>query len=103
MPEGILYAAHEVLGRLLPEGLGVTLARVTQDQAQNMGTAAAPVLHHPSSLAEIDLSLLSRLSLQAPEWQGIGLSQLPHKALHRIVAAGELLLTHQVLINPLSG
>src|SRR6266568_3757017 len=62
MPEGILYAADEVLGSLLPEGLGVTLARVTQDQAQDMGTASAPVLHYPGPLAEIDLCLLSRLT-----------------------------------------
>ena len=103
MPEGILYAADEVLGRLPPEGLGVTLARVTQDQAQDMGTASAPVLHHPGPLAKIDLCLLSRLTLHAPERQGIGLLQLPHEALHRIVAAGELLLTHQVLVNPLGG
>ena len=103
MPERALNAPNEVLGSLAPEDLGVALARAAQDHAQNMRTAPAPVLHHPSPLAKIDLRLLSRLTLHPPERQGMSLSQLPHKALHRIVAAGELLLAHQVLINPLSG
>ena len=103
VPEGILQPTDEVLGRLPPEDLGVTLARVTQDHAQDMRTAALPILHHPGSLAKIDLCLLSRLTLHPPERQWIGLLQLPHKALHRIVAAGELLLADQVLINPLGG
>src|SRR6266478_3036158 len=68
-----------------------------------MGTATAPILDHPSSLAKIDLCLLPRLTLHPPERQGMGRFQLPHKAFHRIVAAGKLLLTHQVLMNPLSG
>src|SRR6266404_2415698 len=67
-----------------------------------MGTAPVSVLDHPSPLAKINLCLLSRLTLQASERQGIGRFQLPHKTLHRIVAADELLLAHQVLINPLS-
>ena len=67
-----------------------------------MGTAPLPVLDHPRPLAKIDLRLLSRLTLHPPERQWIGLLQLPHETLHRIVAAGELLLAHQVLINPLS-
>src|SRR6266571_2437633 len=68
-----------------------------------MGTASAPVLDYPSPLAEINLCLLSWLTLHPPEWQGIGLFQLPHKTLHRIVAANEFLLAHQVLVNTLSG
>src|SRR5712691_6268649 len=69
-----------------------------------MGTPPPPVLlHHPSPLAKIDLSLLSRLRLHPPERQGMGRVQLPHKALHRIIAANELLLAHQVLVNPLRG
>ena len=103
VPEGIFQPADEVLGSLPPEGLGVTLARVAQDHPQDMGTATAPVLDHPSPLAKIDLCLLSRLALHPPERQWIGLLQLPHKALHRIVAAVELVLAHQVLINPLGG
>ena len=61
MPQGILQPADEVLGSLPPKGLGVTLARVTQNHAQDMGTAPVPVLDHPSPLAKIDLRLLSRL------------------------------------------
>src|SRR5258708_39742549 len=66
-----------------------------------MGTT--PVFDYPSSLAKIDLCLLSGLTLHPPERQWIGLFQLPHKTLHRIVTAGELLLAHRVLINALSG
>src|SRR6266478_136512 len=68
-----------------------------------MGTAPVSVLDHPSTLTEINLRLVSGLTLHPPEWQGMGLLQLPHKTLHRVVAADELLLAHQVLINPLSG
>src|SRR5882724_5037245 len=68
-----------------------------------MGTAPVPILDHPCPLAKIDLRLLSRLTLHSPKRQWIGLLQLAHEALHRIVAAGELLLAHQVLMNPLSG
>src|SRR5271157_1004100 len=68
-----------------------------------MGPAPVPVLDYPSPLAEINLCLLSWLAFHPPERQWMGRFQLPYKALHRIVAAGELLLAHQVLMNPLSG
>ncbi len=103
MPEGILYPADEVLRRLPPKDLGITFARVTQDHPQDMGTTPASVLHHPSPLAKIDLGFLSGLTLHPPERQRMGRVQLPHKTLHRIIAANELVLVDQVLINPLSG
>src|SRR6266498_1537492 len=68
-----------------------------------MGTAPVALLDHPCSLAKIHLRLLSRLTLHSPKRQWMGLLQLAHEALHRIVATAELLLAHQVLINPLSG
>src|SRR5271157_3022765 len=66
-----------------------------------MGTTPAPRLDHPGPLAKIDLRLLPRLGLHPPERQRIDRAQLPHKALHRIVAAGKLVLADQVLVNPL--
>src|SRR5688572_14723929 len=68
-----------------------------------MGAAPVSVLHHPSTLAEINLRLVSRLTLHSPERQWMGRCQLAHKTLHRIVAANKLMLAHQVLINSLSG
>src|SRR5438309_5421896 len=68
-----------------------------------MRTTPVSLLDHPSPLAKIDLGLLPRLTLHPPERQGMGRVQLPHKTLHRIIAANELLLAHQVLINSLSG
>jgi hypothetical protein len=68
-----------------------------------MRPAPVPILDHPCSLAKIDLCLLSRLTLHPAERQWIGLLQLPHETLHRIVATGELLLAYQVLVNPLGG
>src|SRR5579862_3979834 len=68
-----------------------------------MGTAPMPILDHPCPLAKIDLCLLSWLTLHSPKRQWIGPFQLPHKTFHRIVATSELLLAHQVLVNPLGG
>src|SRR5664280_755613 len=68
-----------------------------------MGTAPMPVLDHPRPLAEINLCLLSGLALHPPKRQWIGLFQLPHEALDRIVTADELLLAHQILVNPQRG
>src|SRR5947209_232619 len=68
-----------------------------------MGTASMSILDHPCPLAKIDLCLLSRLTLHSPKRQWICLFQLSHETLHRIVAAQELLLGYQVLVNPLGG
>src|SRR6266853_479558 len=68
-----------------------------------MGTAPMPILDHPCPLAKIDLCLLPRLTLHSPERQWMGQFQLPHETFHRVVAAHELLLGYQVLVNPLGG
>src|SRR3974390_1171477 len=68
-----------------------------------MGTPPMPILDHPCPLAKIDLCLLPWFTLHSPVRQWISLLQLPHKALHRIVAAHKLLLDYQVLVNPLGG
>src|SRR3974390_1681341 len=66
-----------------------------------MRTAPVPILEHPCPLAKIDLCLLSGLTLHSSERQWIGLLELPHETLHRIVAAREALLAYQGLGNPL--
>jgi hypothetical protein len=54
-----------------------------------------------SSQAEIQLELFSRLTFQTPDPLGLGLSQLAHKALHRLIGIGEAVFAHQVLVNTL--
>src|SRR5439155_20873597 len=98
----ILQPPDEVLGGLPPEDLSIALARVAQDHAQDMRSAPPPVLHHPGTLAKIDLRLLARRGFDAAKRQWTGLLQLPHIPLHRVVAAFKLLLRDQILINPLS-
>src|SRR5687767_8037078 len=66
-----------------------------------MGPPRVPLRNHRCPRAKIHLRLLSRLTLHSPKWQWIGLLQLAHEALHRIVAPSELLLAQQILVNSL--
>jgi hypothetical protein len=53
------------------------------------------------SQAEIQLELFSRLAFQTPDPFGLGLSQLAHKALHRLIGISEAVFAHQILVNTL--
>jgi hypothetical protein len=50
---------------------------------------------------EIHLHLLRRRTFHSPVRQGLAGVQAAHKPLHRLVAAAELMVSYQILVNPL--
>ena len=103
MPEGILDTEDEIFGGLLINRFTISLARVTQYDAENVRTFAFAIgLDDWSALSEIDLSFLTRFALHSPEGQGSGGLQVPNKTLDRLVAVGKAMIIFEVLPDPLS-
>src|SRR5271170_1458781 len=67
-----------------------------------MRELAFAVHHDRSPLSKIHLSLGSRLDLHPHKWNRLGLAQMSHESFYGLIAAGESVLTNQVLINALS-
>lgn len=102
VPEGVFQATQEVVGGLAADGLAVSLARVAQDDAEDMGAAALAVVGHERGAgAEIDLGLLAGAAFETAEGEFLGRLQAVHEAADAVVAAGEAVLGHQVLVDAL--
>ncbi len=103
VPEGILQAADEVLGRLPIDDFAVALAAVAQHNAEDVGAPLTTVfLPDGRPGAEVDLRLLARLALQPPERQRMGCPQAAYETTDAPVTRLELLvLSAQILPDPL--
>ena len=62
-----------------------------------MRPAAFAVSLDPGALAEVDLQLIAGLALHPAKRRGDRLAPLPHKPFDRLVAAGEPVLSGQIL------
>jgi hypothetical protein len=98
----IFEPSDEVLGGLLPERFGVALAGKTKNNTQQMGPSPSALFDHPGPLAVIDLSLLAGQTLHPSERQRCASLQPGNEAFDRIIAAGKLMFTLEILMNPLS-
>src|SRR5258708_6332047 len=102
VPEGVLQAADEVVGRLPRDGFAVALARVTQHNAEDVGAAALAVRQQDGrAAAEIDLGLFAGAAFQPAERQLLGRGQAPDEAANAVVAAAEAVFGRQVLVDAL--
>jgi transposase len=89
MPECVLQAPQEDLGRLAPHRLGVALPRMAQDAAEKVRAAPTGGLDNPGGAAEVDLHLLAWGALNAPERRIDTGRELMGEALYRLIAAHE--------------
>ena len=85
----------------MPDRFAVALARMTENDAEDMRPLALALDHDPGSLAKVHLHLRAGFTFHPPPRQRRGRTQAPDKALHRLIAADELDLRDQVLVNPL--
>src|SRR4051794_37141818 len=75
-PERIFQATDKVLRGLMEHRFAIRLARVAQHRAQDPRPATLTVrLNHRCSGAKIDLKLLPRLDLDAPDALRIGVAE----------------------------
>ena len=84
-------------------GLGVALAGLAQDSAEQLRTAPLALREDPSSLSEVDLELVPRGSLHASEGDLRRVLQTADEAFDRVIGGGEPVFDHQILIDPLGG
>ena len=100
MTERIFETADEALGRLLPH-FAVSLARMRQDDPEQMRPLAPTVNPNPRPLTKIHLRFLPGSHFHPHKRHGLRLAQLPRKPFDGVIAAGVTVVAHQVLIDPL--
>src|SRR5512142_1692060 len=104
MPEGVLKATEEVVGGLAKAGLAVALARVAEDDAEDVGLATLAVEADDGRAgAEVDLGLVAGVTLDAAEGEFVGLFEAVDEPADAVVAAGVAVVGDQVLVDPLCG
>src|SRR5512142_3343688 len=104
MPEGVLKATEEVVGGLAKAGLAVALARVAEDDAEDVGLAPLAVEADDGRAgAEVDLGLVAGDTLDAAEGEFVGLFEAVDEPADAVVAAGVAVVGDQVLVDPLGG
>lgn len=102
MPERILQALNQAVGRLPIDGLAVSPTRMREHDPQHVGsTASAILLKNRYARAKVDLRLLAGLHFDPPKRQRRRLLELGNIAPHAVVLAGEAVLANQVLEDPL--
>ena len=102
--KGVLQRPQKIIRGLRERRFAVRLARVAQDDAKDMRLPSLAVSSNdPCAGAEIDLGLFARRRLHTPKRQRPALDKMAHKALHAVVLAGESVVRHEVLPNPLRG
>jgi len=103
-PEGVLQGSQEGFGVLMQDRLAVGLAGEAQDDAEDPGaTLASIVAGDRCTEAEVDLSLLAGLDLDAPDAVGFGGLEGTDEAFDGLVGALEGVLGAQVLEDALGG
>ena len=86
-----------------PEHFAVALARMTQDDTEEMrSTAFAELVDHPGSLTEIDLGFLAGLTLPTAERKLLARAPLVDEAFDRRLVPSKGVACDQILIDPLS-
>ena len=99
VPERVLQATHEALGRLPIDDLAVRLPRVAQHDAKDMRPPTRSVrLQHRRARPEIHLRFFTRTALHPAKRQFELRSEPTHEPTHAVVAAGEAVLRDQVRI-----
>ena len=99
MPEAVFQTAQERLGVLAADGLGVALARMAQHAPEDVGAPPLALELHPGPQAKVHLHLLPGGALHPPERQRRARLQPAHETLHRVVPAGETMVSHQILMD----
>jgi len=100
--KGTFDAAKEIVGGLAIDGLAVSLARVRQHDAKDMGSAALAVgCDDWSAGAKVDLGLVPGLTFKAPEGKLVYGLQKADKATDGVVAALEAVFGREILVNTL--
>ena len=100
--EGTLDAAEEVVGGLAIDGLAVGLAGVGQHDAEDMGFAALAVgADDRGTGAEVDLGLVTGLTLEAAEGKLSSRLQAADEATDAVVAAREAVFGDEILVDAL--
>src|SRR5262245_19430033 len=104
VPEGVLQATEECLGGLARHGFAVSLAGITEHDAEDVRPPppALGVLGR-RPFAEIDLGFLAGAAFEAAERQLLLRGQAADKAAHAVILAAEAVLDDQVLIDALGG
>ena len=101
--KGIFNAMNKIVGRLLIDRLPVPLARMAQDDTQDMRPPSLTVLADDrSACAEVDLSLLARGHLDATKRQRRALIQLRDEASHAVIFSLESVFQNEILKDSLS-
>ena len=103
VPEGVLEALQQAVGRLPEDRLAVALTRMAQHDPEDVRPAPPPVRadnRRPS--AQIDLDLLARRTLHTPHRQRTGPAQPTDVPLDAVVTVAKTMLGHQILVNPLA-
>ena len=101
MAEAVFQTAYEALGRLPPRRFAVALARMTQDDPIQVRPSPFAVCHHPGTQAKIHLRFNSRLDFHPTKGPFPSRLEPAHKPLYRVVAAGKLVFSNQVLVEAL--
>jgi hypothetical protein len=102
--EGILQAAQEVIGRLTIDRFAVTLARVRQDDAEDVCPPAPAIGNGDGdAAAEVDLGFLTRSAFQAAEGKALALAQMENETPDAVIMTGKTMVADQVLIDALGG
>jgi hypothetical protein len=104
IPEGVLQAAQEALGRLVVHRLAVRLTRETQHDTKDMGPFPGALRRNNRGAGpEVHLALLAGTHFHPPKRNRLTLVQPVGKATHATVPGVKALLRHQVLVDPLAG
>ena len=100
--KSVLDAAEEIVGGLAIDSLAVSLARVRQHDAEDMGSAALAVgCDDRGAGAEVDLGLVAGLTLEAPEGKLEHRLEAADEATDGVVAAPEAVFGREILVNAL--
>ena len=74
---------------------------MTEHDPEDVGPLTFALDFDPSPFAKIHLHLHARFTFHAPPGQRRRGSQTPDEPLHGLIAADELILSDQILVNPL--
>ena len=104
IPPGVLQTLQEAVRALPPDDLTVGLARVAQDNAEDVrSTAMSLAVNHPGAPTKIDLGFFAWAAFQTAEGQGSSGLEIMDETADTGITRGEAVFGHQVLVDPLRG
>ena len=100
--EGVLQTAKKVVGRLPLHHLGIPLAAMAQNNAEDPGRFAFTVRTDDGRApAKVHLRLGARLAFHPAKRSWYGSRQLLHQPAHAVIAAGIAVIAGDVLVDAL--